>query len=261
MKYNNIVLLTDFGDRDNFVGVMKGTIYKSNPDIKIIDLCHRVMPQNIMHAAFLLKHSYTYFPEETVFLNVVDPGVGTERDIILLQQGKQIFIAPDNGLLSFIDSIGALYYKLIIPNKYIPTPSSSTFHGRDIFAPAAAVISTGVEPEKLSIRADSIKRIGEKKITINKNTLTGEIIYIDNFGNLITNIDKNTLFDFVQLAGSFKITIKKISIRKVCSNYSIRDKYGAVFNSFGLLEIFSPENNAEKLLNARLKEKITIIAG
>ncbi len=259
MKFNYIILLTDFGERDNFTGVMKGVIHKTNPDIKIIDLCHRITPQNIFQAGFLLKHSFSYFPDRSIFLNIVDPGVGSERDIIILKNKKQLFIAPDNGLLSFIQAKGVKYYKLIIPNKYLPRIISSTFHGRDIFAPITATISKGVDLNKICIPVPEIKKIPEKEAKIEKNKISGEVIYIDTFGNLTTNIEKEYLFNFVNLKNSFKIKIKNITLRRISNTYSIKEKYGAIFNSFNLLEIFSPEGNVSGLLKAVENEKVIVI--
>ncbi|MBU1078371.1 MAG: SAM-dependent chlorinase/fluorinase [Spirochaetes bacterium] len=262
MKYNFIVLLTDFGDQDNFAGVIEGMIYKTNPAVKVITLTHNIPPQNIFRGAFLLEQSHSFFPDQTIFLNIVDPGVGSSRDIIIQTLGRKVFIAPDNGLLSFIPSAYSVYRRLILPNKYINTshPFSDTFHGRDIFAPLAGVISNGIDLKKISIKTDKIKRIEKQEIIVKKDKIIGRIIYIDHFGNLTTNISKDIFFDFVNLKNSFKIRIKNTYFRKIHKNYSSEKKHGAVFNSFNLLEFFTPSGSAEESLKIRLGEKVTVIA-
>lgn len=258
MKYNYIVLLTDFGYQDNFIGVMEGMIYKTNPHVKIINLTHNITPQNVFQAAFLLEHSFPYFPDNTLFLNVVDPGVGTDRDIIILKAGKKIFIAPDNGLLSFIQIAKKDIYKLIIPNKYIDSNISNSFHGRDIFSPIAGAISKGIDLKKISIKTDKIITIKKPEVSIKKNKIIGEVVYIDNFGNLITNINKNIFFNFVSLKDTYKIKIKNNKIKKISNNYIQEKGYGALFNSFNLLEIFSPNDNASYMLKAGIHEEVSV---
>jgi len=258
-KYKYIALLTDFGVEDNFVGVMKGVMLSINPDLKIIDITHNISPQSIIEASFLLRNSYKYFPENSIFLCVVDPGVGTQRDIIILKKNKNIFIAPDNGLLSPLLELEKenKLYKLKIPNKYIPLPQSVTFHGRDIFAPLAAFISKGINLKKIAISTNKINKLEFPHIQKQKNILKGEIIYIDRFGNCISNISEKDFLNFIK-SHKFLIKIKNIKIKIISKNYQINKKYGAIFNSFNLLEIFVPNGNAAKKLNIKLHQKIII---
>ncbi len=174
-----IVLLTDFGQSE-YVGVMKGVIYSIDPNAKIVDLCHDIAPQSIIEASWILKNNYKYFPKETVFCCVVDPGVGTQRKALAVKTEDCYFVAPDNGLLW--ETLGEQKV-LDIRQIPIPTEASRTFHGRDIFAKAATNINQG-----------NFKAIGKKTEIIEKLNFyldgrAGMVVRIDRFGNIITNLD------------------------------------------------------------------------
>jgi len=173
-----IVLLTDFGSAE-YVGVMKGVICGIDPDASIIDLCHDITPQNLVEAAWVLKTNFKYFPHGSIFCCVVDPGVGSARNALVVQIDKYYFVAPDNGILW-----ETLQRRKIIALKKLPVPptASPTFHGRDVFAPAAAQINLG-QFEQLGEPIDHIK-----KLELNQHDRTGLIVRIDRFGNLITNL-------------------------------------------------------------------------
>jgi len=187
-----IALITDFGTRDAYAAVMKAVLLKANPALSIIDITHEVNPFNIESVSFLLYSSWDYFPQNTIFLSVVDPGVGSERNILLAEQKGKILIAPDNG------SVTLLYnkkdnFRVWTPSlkalSLIPAPESSTFHGRDIFAPLAGLISLqGIETvagEAASpVLLNTLKPVLDKKI----HTIRGRIIHIDRFGNCISSI-------------------------------------------------------------------------
>jgi S-adenosylmethionine hydrolase len=175
-----IVLLTDFGQSE-YAGVMKGVIYSIAPDAKIVDLCHTVLPQNIVQASWLLKTNYKYFPQGAIFCCVIDPGVGTERKALAAKTEEYYFIGPDNGLLW-----ETIKEEKIIEMKTLAVPedASRTFHGRDVFAKAAAKIELG-----------NFDGTGERTETIEKLELyqqgrKGLIVHIDRFGNIITNLPK-----------------------------------------------------------------------
>ncbi len=254
-----IVLLTDFGLNDNFVGVMKGVIYGINPEVRIVDLCHQIESHNIQEAAFLLRGSYSYFPEGTVFLIVVDPGVGTERKSIIVETGKYLFVAPDNGVLSFLVERDIKRIIQITNKKYFVKPVSHTFHGRDIFAPVAAHLSKGEKIENFGSQISDIKKIKLPEPQAEKNRLSGEVIYVDHFGNLITNINKDTFLRFVR-DKKFQIVIGKAKISKISSSYE-EGKKGlpiAIFGSFDSLEISLCRNNASRGLDLNKGTKIYI---
>jgi len=234
-----ISLITDFGLSDNFVGVMKAVILGINPRVQIVDICHKVKPQYIAEAAFLLKGSFRYFPYGTIHLVVVDPKVGSKRKIIIAKTKDYYFIAPDNGVLwPTLKDGSPIEIVEVINNRYFLKPTSSTFHGRDIFAPIAAYVSKEKNIAKFGKRIRTIKELILPHVKIAPKILTGEIIYIDHFGNLISNIDKNMLYNFIRNK-NFKISIKNKTIDKVSSNYAAACnlKPLALINSFNCLEI------------------------
>jgi len=254
-----IVLLTDFGLNDNFVGVMKGVIYGINPEVRIVDLSHQIESHNIQEAAFLLRSSYSYFPEGAVFLVVVDPGVGTERKSIIVETEKYLFLAPDNGVLSFLLERDIKRIIRIANERYFVKPVSHTFHGRDIFAPVAAHLSKGEKIENFGSQISDIEKIKLPKPEVEKNRLSGEVIYVDRFGNLITNINKDTFLRFVR-GKKFQIVIGKAKISKISSSYE-EGKEGlpiALFGSFDSLEISLYRNNASRNLDLNKGSKICI---
>ncbi len=256
MRYKRVALLTDFGLKDNFVGVVKGVILKYNPKIHIIDITNNISPQNIIEASLLLKNSYKHFPNKTIFLTIVDPGVGTERDIIVIKNKSNLFIAPDNGVLSFLQDEDTKLYRLTIPNRFIPRPESATFHGRDIFAPTAGLLSKGTRITKLCIPTNKIKKMKISVPVKHKNSITGKIIYIDSFGNCISNIDRRILDQLFNK--KFSIKINKSVIKKISLNYQDINKIGALFNSFNLLEIAVPNGNASRKLKIKEGDLIKI---
>lgn len=173
-----IVLLTDFGDSE-YVGVMRGVIYRCAQDVKVVDLCHTIQPQSIIEGSWILKNNYKYFPEGATFCCVVDPGVGTERKAIAVKTENYYFVGPDNGLMW-----EALAEQKIIEIREIQvsTDASRTFHGRDVFAKAAAQIEKG-EFENIGEKIETIE-----KLNLYKNGREGIVVRIDQFGNIITNL-------------------------------------------------------------------------
>ncbi len=254
MKYKYIALLTDFGLKDNFVGVMKGVIKSINPAVEIIDITHEVESHNIMAGMFVLKSAWQYFPEKTIFLCVVDPGVGTERKIICIKKEKYIFIAPDNGLLSFIE--GEIFELDI--NKLKPQKISWTFHGRDLFAPFAAKLSKGIKLTSLCRKIENIKKFELPQPQIKKNRIIAEIIYIDKFGNCTLNISGEFIKSY--LKKGFVIKLKGRKITGLCRSYYEVKKGvpGAIINSFDYLELFMREDSISKKMKLKRGSKIEI---
>lgn len=258
---NCISLLTDFGLDDNFVGVMKAVILKVNPRVKILDICHGVLPQDISEAAFLLASSFKYFPRGTVHLIVVDPKVGSRRKAVVVKTRNYFFVAPDNGVLSLaLQKEKPLKIVEIKNSKYFLKPVSATFHGRDIFAPVAAHLTCGREINNFGKKLASYQKLDFPKIKFSANTLSGRIIYIDRFGNLVSNIGKKEFFGFVKKA-RFKISVKNTTIDKLSGSYS--ESYPlrplALFDSFNFLEISVNSNSAEKILYAKKGTRIKVI--
>ncbi len=186
-----ITLTTDFGN-DAYVGIMKGVILRINPDARIVDLHHHIDPQHIDQAAFILKTAVGYFPDKTIYCIVVDPGVGSERKILLAETDNGFFIAPDNGVLKYIfNEITVKSVHQINNPEFRLEHISSTFHGRDIFAPAAAHLSLGVQPGELGPITSEYDEGQIKHPVIQPDKITGEILFFDHFGNAITNVPEN----------------------------------------------------------------------
>ena len=179
-----ITLLTDFGTADYFVGAMKGAILSINPQAVIVDITHEIPAQDVAAGAFTLLAAFDTFPEGTVHVAVVDPGVGSERRPIVVSAGNHLFVGPDNGIFTYIYERDSSFEAVhITDEKYFRNPVSTTFHGRDIFAPVAAALSTGSDPAALGPQIlDPIRLF---------KSMEPQIIHIDRFGNLITNITRD----------------------------------------------------------------------
>jgi len=182
-----IALITDFGN-SHYTGILKGVISSIDPSIPVIDITHYVSPQNIIEGAFILRESYPFFGSDVVFLVVVDPGVGSDRRGIVIRKGGNYFIGPDNGIFEFVIKDGDYEAYEIVKNDFFTSSVSSTFHGRDIFAPLAALIASGRDFKDIISPVESIVRLEIPQPEVSDSVITGEIIYIDSFGNLITNI-------------------------------------------------------------------------
>lgn len=189
-----ITLTTDFGTRDCFVGAMKGVILGIKPDAIIVDLVHDVSGGDIRSGAFSLMGSYSLFTKGTVHVAVIDPGVGSSRHALAVQTANYFFVGPDNGVLSFALAREKIKSVHSLENEdYFLKPVSRTFHGRDIFAPVAAHLSSGVPIEKLGPVADGFIKIAWPQVRTSRGRIEGEVIYVDRFGNLITNIGAEDL--------------------------------------------------------------------
>jgi len=184
-----IVLLTDFGLQDPYVGQMKGVLLGLAPQARIVDLCHEVAPQNVGQAGFLLEASYRHFPAGSVFVAVVDPGVGSDRAILLARFADRFFMAPDNGLLSFLPAEETVWWHV----RTDAAEASRTFHGRDIFAPLAARLAAGIAPERLGepVPPDQTTRAASDFAEIKAGILQGVVQHVDHFGNCLLNVSAN----------------------------------------------------------------------
>ncbi len=239
-----IVLLTDFGQSE-YVGVMKGVIYSVDSDAKIVDLCHDISPQNIIEAAWILKNNYKYFPKGSVFCCVADPGVGTQRRALAVKIEDYYFVAPDNGMLW-----ETLKKQKMVEIRQIPVPAdaSRTFHGRDVFAKAAANINQG--------GFDTIGRKIEKieKLELYLDGQTGIVVRIDRFGNIITNLAKLNKDEYAVETNGKKYMMK------YHRNYDSA-KEGELFlieGSNNTLEISLKNASANDKLQIRPGKRITI---
>jgi hypothetical protein len=190
-----ITLLTDFGTKDPYVGIMKGVILTTNPDVRIVDITHEVDPQDVREGAFLIEEYYRYFEKGTIHVAVVDPTVGSDRKPIVFSKDGYFFIGPDNGLFTLLCDDATRIFA-IEKKRYMRKEVSSTFHGRDIFAPAAAYLSSGVHPSMFGSVVQDPVRLPDLLPTVKDNVLHGEIVRFDRFGNAITNISGTVIQDF-----------------------------------------------------------------
>lgn len=238
---------------------MKGIILGIHPDVRIVDITHLISPHNIEQAAFVLKNAFVHFPDGTIHVAVVDPGVGSERAALLVLAGRQLFLAPDNGLLKYVFDLhpNATVYHLT-NEAYFHKPVSLTFHGRDVFAPVAAHLARGVRPESAGKRFDGFIRDQVRRPVIKTGETTGEILYIDGFGNAVTNIEAAAVEAFEKT----EVRIKRFVIRGIRRTYSERDKEQplAVIGSHGNVEIAVNQGSAERVLRLCAGDSVTVLS-
>lgn len=275
-----IALLTDFGLSDTYVGVMKAVMHTINAETRFIDLTHGIDPQNVRQAAFALLNSYRYFPAGTVFLVVVDPGVGSTRRPIIVKAGDYTFVAPDNGVLSYmLAELGE--YEAVEINVTADTRAeiSNTFHGRDVFAPAAAKISTGAALGDLGSPLDRVVMMPLPQLVVSGPQVTGEIVHIDRFGNLITSIghlrwatpERLTLTpafggdksNVLVSAENATLTIADQKIVGVKHSYSEAERGGLLMlvGSSAYIEISVNQGSAARRLDAHVGDRVEMKIG
>jgi len=241
-----IVLITDFGLSDPYAGIMKGVIKKISPSSEIIDLTHRIPPGNIVLARFILERSFSYFPEKTVFVAVVDPGVGTSRKPLAVRAGDYYFVGPDNGIFSFVENLPSTPKQVVELNRpefYLKNPPDRTFHGRDIFAPSAAYLDRGIPVFRLGSFLDGIVTLPGETFRRTDHGLEVPLVHVDHFGNLIFALTREA-FDREVGLSPFSIEVAGQTIDRISENYASRDPLVALFDSFGLLEIAVPGGSA-----------------
>lgn len=270
-----ITLTTDFGIDDAYVATMKGVILSINPEANIVDITHSIEPQNIRQAAFILGYNYRYFPKKTVHVAIVDPGVGSERRGVVLKTPSALFVAPDNGVLSYVidelssnEDLTVQYSKdqdlvtlgkgfeaiAITEPRFWRHPVSTTFHGRDIFAPVAAALSLDISPYELGEKITSLQIFPIPKPFVDyQGNLAGNVLYVDHFGNLITNIKKSDLPGkdiLIEAAGH--------SIQDITNYYAEGEGLMAIIGSTGYLEISLKNGNAADFLNIGIGDEIKV---
>lgn len=247
-----ITLTTDFGDEDHYVGSMKGVIFGINADSNIVDITHKIPGHDIFKAAFTVRNFYRYFPNDSIHVVVVDPGVGSERKSIVVKTELGVFVGPDNGVFSFIfnDAEKAEIYE-ITNNDYMLNDISRTFHGRDIFAPVAGHISKGIDISEVGVKIESPVVLNIRKPIENDTGIYGEVIYTDSFGNLITNITREMLNGFKS------IYIDDYVIDTVAKSYQDVEvgELHAIIGSSGYLEIFVNQGSAADCIK---DQKVTV---
>jgi S-adenosylmethionine hydrolase len=254
-----ITLLTDFGLQDIYVGVMKGVIKTINPDVDLIDLTHEIPRQNILAARFALMNAVDFFPDDTIYLAVVDPGVGSSRKAIAIAFKKGYLVCPDNGICSgVLSKYKPLQIIELTNNKYwLNGNPSSTFHGRDIFAPIAAYLSKGVSLNQLGkeIKEKSLVKLNLEPIIIKSREIIGSIQYIDIYGNLVTNIPADILNN-----KSWYVTERQDNINHHPTYGSVNQgELLALMGSHGWLEIAVNGGSAKMKLNKQYCDQIKVI--
>lgn len=274
MKPPIIALITDFGTSDPYVGIMKGILAGISPETRLIDLTHHIPPGNIQRGAFVLWQSSLDLPQGTIFLAVVDPGVGTERKAICLDCDGQRFIGPDNGLFSYL-LYGKEYqaWELSNPAYQLSSPGT-TFHGRDIFAPAAAYAANGIWGDKFGNAVKSIQRLPEPRLVKKGNSLSGEVISTDMFGNLFTSLGRFQSTDSWDLILGSWINHTNCKIKdRTHVEIILKDKTLSLVKTFamvpegtcagligstGLLEIVCNQGSAAKLLSIKRGDAVVL---
>jgi S-adenosyl-L-methionine hydrolase (adenosine-forming) len=244
-----ISLLTDFSTRDAFVGIMKGVILGINPVVRLVDLSHEVPAQDILTGALILRSAVPFFPPGTIHVAIVDPGVGSERRAILVETQNAFFIGPDNGLLSLAAPTEAIVRIMHLANtRYFLSPRSQTFHGRDVFAPVAAHLSLGITPETFGPFVTTMERLTLPAVECEETRLTGRVIAVDHFGNLVTNITEADLLPFPRK--ELWVSIGSMRIHSLVSTYASVEvgAVAALINSWGMLEIAVRNGSAAQQL-------------
>jgi S-adenosylmethionine hydrolase len=254
-----VTFLSDFGQRDGFVGIVKGVVLGICPGATIVDLSHEVPPQDVTGGALILASAVGYFPERTVHLAVVDPGVGTARRPILVETERFVLIGPDNGLLSV--AADAAPVRRIIhldrPEYFAPSPSH-TFHARDVFAPVAGHCARGTDCISLGSTLEGFARLALPESRRLEDALEGQVIHIDRFGNLICNVRRDDLVGFLE--SELSIGIGGVQIAGISPHYSaVREgKPVALWNSWGRLEIAIRNGSALRHLRSRVGDRVQV---
>jgi S-adenosylmethionine hydrolase len=243
-----VALLTDFGVRDHYVGTMKGVILGICPEATLVDISHDIGAHDVTDAAFELAASYRYFPAGTIFLAVVDPGVGTTRRAIAAEAAGFRFVAPDNGILTLVLHEAASEAVELSNPRYARATISRTFEGRDRFAPAAAWLAAGVDIGLLGPRAGGLHRLDVPAPRVEPGAIAGEVMRVDRFGNLVTNIDRRT-FDSLA-AGAIEVHAGAHRIAGLAATYGDVPPAAicALFGSTEHLEIAANGRSAATLL-------------
>ncbi len=246
-----ITLITDYGTRDHYVGALKGVILGLAPDVRIVDVTHEVEPYNVLHAAFVLRQIWPWYPPGTVHLAVVDPGVGSERRIVLGRYDGRCVVAPDNGLVTLVHRDWPAEALHVVENRaFFLAEPSATFHGRDIMAPVAAHLANGVNPSELGPMTDRLEMLPiSSRAEATTGGLRGCVLHVDHFGTLVTNILEEQLVERGGSSPAPEVLVNGKSIgplrstfSEVCSGEPI-----ALMGSCGLLEVAVNQGRAVAL--------------
>ncbi len=255
-----IALLTDFGTADHYAGTMKGVILGINPDVTLVDITHDIPPHDVMAGALELAAAYKYFPAGTIFVAVVDPGVGSARRGVAVDTGDYRFVAPDNGVLTqALREAPAKKIVELTERRYARPTVSRTFEGRDRFAPAAAWIAKGTQFAALGRQVPDILKLDIPLPDAGADTVRGVILRVDRFGNLVTNIDRKTVERLGQ-SSAITIDVAGHRISRLVATYAElpADAVGALFGSTDHLELASPSSSAAERLGLGRGALVTV---
>jgi S-adenosyl-L-methionine hydrolase (adenosine-forming) len=263
MPRRTIALLTDFGIHSPYVGIMKGVIWTQCPEANIVDISHEVPPYGVADAAFLLETTWRYMPPRTIHVVVVDPGVGGPRKPILAIGDRGVYLAPDNGVLSYVlqsDSC-TMVFELTEEHFWLK-PVSATFHGRDIFAPAAAWLASGIDAERMGEPLEKPVTIPIARPRAEGSSLLGQVLHVDRFGNLVTNITRSVLENVLEKYGlkGFLASIGTTACERHIEYYGQVEPgvLASVFGSSGYLEVVAREASAAQMLGAGVGTQVLV---
>jgi S-adenosylmethionine hydrolase len=244
-----ITLTTDFGTCDHFVGTMKGVILRIAPRVRIVDITHEIAPHDLNEAAFVIAQAWRFFPKGTIHVVVVDPGVGSARRPILCEAEGQFFIAPDNGVLSMIYDASRHKVRVLSNEKMFLKEVSKTFHGRDVFAPAAAYLAKGLAPAKFGLPIpDPVRNFLLKPTRLSRHDWSGVVLKTDRFGNLITNFHVDDFPDLPTLPFELRAGLERIT--RLAGTYAenVPGELFAIIGSSGYVEVVVNQGSAAKTL-------------
>jgi len=253
-----IALLTDFGTEDGYVGAMKGKILSMAPNTDIIDISHDITPFDTRQAAYCLMNCYSYFPEDTIFVIVIDPGVGSSRKGLVLQTANHYFIGPDNGVFSFIygkEAVNAFEIDL----SAIPWKVSSTFHGRDVFSPLAALLAKEIRIDKYIAPTEKHKTFIKPIMKVEKNVYRIPVVHIDHFGNVILNFQRTDQSELTK-KHQFKMIFRNHKFDRICNTFSDvpRGKLLLLWDSSDYLQIAQNTGRAVEQLGITLDDEVEL---
>jgi S-adenosylmethionine hydrolase len=263
METNSLVtLLTDFGQQDSYVGVIKGVILSLAPQVTLVDLTHAVPPQDVLTGAWMLHISWRYFPEGTIILAVVDPGVGSTRRAIAFQAANRTFVGPDNGLFSYVLAASAPERAVALDNPVYQLPSpSATFHGRDIFAPAAGNLAAGVALSQLGtpLEPSNLVRLPLPRAEWRAGMLIAHVLHIDAFGNAILDVDPEQTDEILRnSAAEALVGWRRITQHVRTFGEGPKNECALLRDSSGHLAIILREGSAAQMLHLRRGDEVRI---
>ena len=246
-----ITLMTDFGIEDTFVGVMKGVITGICPEARIVDVSHAIPRFDMVEAAFRLREAYPYFPQGTIHVIIVDPGVGSDRSIVAMEANGHFFLAPDNGALCLVEEERGHSALVSVTNKekFLPNVSAS-FHGRDIFAPVAAHLAAGTDVSELGAPMDALHPLGIPEIEVAQDgAISGVVLWCDHFGNMITNI-RGEFLQAERGGRNIRVHVGRKVIEGLSGTYADvpEGRLLAMIGSFGALELAVRLGSARDML-------------